>query len=459
MSLNKISEFLFLGFLYLLPLQTVFLLRESFIGDEKWQYGTIAIFGTDLILVMMFLLLICQAIMSHSDPLASREESRLRRTLRFFVSLGMTEKALIIFIFWTGFSVLWAGDQVLALAFFVKILLGAGLFFVVRMMEVDVKRVVFVLLLAGIIQSGIGIGQFLYQYSPVSTWLGMSAHEAFQAGSSVLKIDGGRFLRAYGTFSHPNMLGGFLGAVLMLGSMYYVSGIRYEKSWKCLGEIVFTLSGIFIIFLGLIVTFSRTTWLGVGLGMGVLGLYAFRQEDRWIRGRFLKIFLALGLASWVFGSVLHEQVFPRFDTLTIEREGSVSERVVSLQDAQALIAEQPIIGVGAGNFTAEIMQLQPERPVWSIQPAHNVFMLVWSELGVVGLLLLAGFLVFSLLPILKSKIVHYTSAISIAFLSLIPSLFLDHWLYTSHFGLLFFFLILGLVSRSGKREDLKINRV
>ena len=439
MSLNKISEYLFLTFLSLLPFQTVFLLREPFIDGEKWQYGMIGIYVIDIVLAIMLGLVLVRWLQSIKYKVSG-------------IQCGAAEMTLMILVAWSGLSIFWANDQMLSLYFFVKILLGAGLFFVVRSLDASLfKKVIFVLLLAGIIQSSIGIGQFLYQYSPASTWLGMSAHEASQAGSSVLKIDGGRFLRAYGTFPHPNLLGGFLGAVLMLGSMYYVSSIRYEKSWKCLGEIVFTLSGLLVVSLGLILTFSRTAWLGAGLGIVAIGLYAFRQEDSWIRGRFLKIFLAFGLASLVFGSVLYEQISPRFDTVTIEREGSVSERVASLQDAKALIAEQPIIGVGAGNFTAEIMQLQPERPVWSIQPAHNVFMLVWSELGIVGLALFLfafGAIFFKQgsdpCGLIRDAMNNKNAIFSIALLVLVPSLFLDHWLWTSHFGLLFLFLLLGL---------------
>lgn len=451
MSLNKISEYLFLTFLFLLPLQTVFLLREPFIGGEKWQYGTIAIYGTDIFFLCFVIFLAIAYWKKNLDLRFMIDEWRSFRVVSILKSKIIHHKSSVLLtalIMWSGLSIFWAEDQVLSLYFFVKILLGASLFFVARSLDASLpKKIIFVLLLAGAVQSIIGIGQFVYQYAPGNTWLGMSAHEASQAGSSVLKLDSGRFLRAYGTFPHPNLLGGFLGAVLMLGSMYYVSSIRYEKSWKCLGEIAFALSGLLVVFLGLMLTFSRTAWLGAGLGIVVIGLYAFRQEDSWIRGRFLKIFLAFGLASLIFGSVLYNQISPRFDTVTIEREGSVSERVASLQDAQTLIVEQPIIGVGAGNFTAEIMQLQPERPVWNIQPAHNVFMLVWSELGLVGLSLFVCFLVFSLLPILKSKIINHKSTIFIALLALVPSLFLDHWLYTSHFGLLLLFLLLGLAIR------------
>jgi O-antigen ligase len=164
----------------------------------------------------------------------------------------------------------------------------------------------------------------------------------------------------------------------------------------------------------------------------------------------------------VFVGILHEQVFPRFDTATIEHEGSVSERITSLQDARVLLNDHPFIGVGAGNFTAGIIEkgekgLMGERggetvkgemgsrPVWSIQPVHNVFILIWSELGLIGIVLFVLFLFF----ILKSSITNHNSAILIA---IFPSLFLDHWLWSSHFGLLFFFLLLGLASRKQLTE-------
>ena len=431
MKYQKFSGYLFYLFLFLLPIQTVYFFFFFYIGGVQWEYGVIGVYAIDILLVVILGLALL----------------RWLRSIKYQVlgiKYGRLELILLALLLWVGLSIFWAPDQMLALYFFVKLLLGGGLFLMVRGMEIDVKKVVFVLLAAGVIQSGIGVAQFLYQESPASSILGISSHQAWQVGSSVLKIDSGRFLRAYGTFPHPNVLGGFLGAILVMSIMYYVSGIKYKRSWKCVTEIAAMLSGVLILFLGLILTFSRTAWLGVILGITVYYVVSIRYQVWEIRIRFYKILTALALASLVFGYILSEQIFPRFDTVTIEREGSVSERIASLQDAQMLIGEYPLVGVGAGNFTAAIMDKNPDRPVWDIQPAHNVFLLIWSELGLVGLLLFVGFLVSSLFLILKSKIINHTSAILIV---LIPSLLLDHWLWTSHFGLLFMFLLLGFASR------------
>ncbi len=445
MDFFRLLKYSFFTFLFLLPLQTVFLLREPFVLGEKWQYGTIGVYVTDVLLVVMLGVALCTWLRSIKYKVSS-------------IKYGRSEAVLVLFLLWAGLSVVWAGDQVLAFSFFMKSLLAAGVFFLARSFEeVSAKKVILVLMAAGIIQSGIGIGQFLFQQSVDSSILGTNAHEAWQAGSSVLKIDGGpaspslggRFLRAYGTFPHPNMLGGFLAVTLVFGIAYQVlCTARLKKNERTL-----LLIGSVIVLLGLILTFSRVAWLGSGFGIGTLFVWSFFSGDtRKLRplfsGMFSKTFLVLIVAGLVFVTVLHEQVFPRFDGATIKHEGSVSERVQSFQDAGMVIGEGNILlGTGVGNFTAEVMRLEPERPVWSIQPAHNVFVLVFSELGLVGLLFFVLFL-WSVLRNMKKQ----SAIFIVALFSLLPILLLDHWLWTSHFGLLLLFLLIGLAIRRERQS-------
>ncbi len=476
MNLKTSFQYLFLVFVFLLPLQTAYLLREPFVNGVKWEYGIVGAYATDILLLFIIILSVIPGLTRNLGGWISGSRVPPEAGKQF----GMTNLCLALFVLWTGLSILWAGDQGLASYFFVKLLLVGGLFLVVKSWEkLDFKKVVFVLIAAGVLQSGIGIAQFLSQQSIDSSILGMSAHEASQAGSSVLKIDSGRFLRAYGTFPHPNVLGGFLVVILVFCISYYVFCITCKKDTVPLSVIptesasggiskdldpsallgmtierLILLAGSIIIFLGLILTFSRSAWLGVGIAILAYYVFCIRYQVWEIQMRFFKVLAALGLASLVFGFLLHDQIFPRFDRATIEWEGSVTERIVSLQDARRIIAEHPLIGIGAGNFTAEIIEKgemgakgeMGSRPVWSIQPAHNVFVLVLSELGIVGLVLFILFLGSVIWQFYKGP--SFSRLIfSIAILTLIPSLFLDHWLWSSHFGLLFFFLLLGFTSR------------
>ncbi|MDD3964968.1 MAG: O-antigen ligase family protein, partial [Candidatus Moranbacteria bacterium] len=461
MKTTRLITTFFLFFLFLIPLQTIFFLREPFIGGEKWQYGTIGLYGTDILLLFLIILSATAYWKRNIDlrfMIYKWRPSFQFLILKSKIKNHISETLLGMFLLWVGLSIFWAGDQILALYFFVKLLLAVGLFAFVRSREIDVKKIVWVLILLGVLQSGIGIAQFLGQKSIESSILGMSSYDAYQAGSSVLKIDSGRFLRAYGTFPHPNMLGGFLGVILVLGIAYYVLFIRYVRSWGMARDILFLLTSIIVIFLGLLLTFSRSAWLGVGVGIFVLGIVVFLQKEWDVRIRFFKILIALGLAVTVFGSLLSEQILPRFDTVTIEREGSVTERVQSFRDASVVIGEgNVLLGTGAGNFTARMISLQPERPIWSIQPVHNVFVLVFTELGLVGFVLFLFFL-FSLIKnfiagldlrlqraskSLDSRLLGDDTSenliikkenilFGIALLVLIPSLFLDHFLWSSH---------------------------
>jgi hypothetical protein len=472
MDFSKLSKYSFFVFLFLLPFQTVYLLREPMIEGEKWQYGTIGVYGTDILLFVAIVFAVIASVAKQSRGkngewrMANGENKSQgwifpglpRRGL-----LAMTEWSLALLILWAGLSIFWAVDQVLALYFFVKLLLVAGAFFFARSFdEGGAGTAVKILLAAAVIQSILGVGQFVTQSTFSSSLLGMSAHESWQAGTSVLKNDDGRWLRAYGSFPHPNMLGGFLAAIFVLGISYLVSCIRNRQPPLSF----FILHSSFaVLLLALVLTFSRAAWFGAIIGMLALCAFSkcYTNSRPWDHVTFFKTLIVLGVAASMFVFVLRDQVFPRFDGAAIAREGSVSERVQSLRDARTIIGEgNMLFGVGAGNFTNEVMRLEPNRPVWSVQPAHNVFALVLSELGAVGLFLFTAFL-FSVFVIPLGRLwqfvcrmpasekdlscIIYHASFIMALLALLPSLLLDHFLWSSHFGLLLFFLLAGLAGR------------
>jgi len=56
MCMKRFAVYPFLVVLFFLPLQTVYLLREPMIGGEKWQYGTMGIYATDILLILVLVL-------------------------------------------------------------------------------------------------------------------------------------------------------------------------------------------------------------------------------------------------------------------------------------------------------------------------------------------------------------------------------------------------------------------
>jgi O-antigen ligase len=75
---------------------------------------------------------------------------------------------------------------------------------------------------------------------------------------------------------------------------------------------------------------------------------------------------------------------------------SFTVRIKLAESALEIIKENPLLGVGAGNF---VIGLSQREQIWQwlywLQPVHNIFLLLSSELG----LLLAGFFIFTYLKL------------------------------------------------------------
>ncbi|MEI7749554.1 MAG: O-antigen ligase family protein [Candidatus Moraniibacteriota bacterium] len=507
--LTRYADTLFFLFLFVLPFQTVYLWREPMVGSAKWQYGTIGIYLSSIILAVAIMIgAILKVKMSKKERIGVRMNNLWRER--------KTDAFLLLFVLWSGLSILWARDTLLAGYTFMKILLAADAFIMTRDMvrRGKMRQIVSVLFVAAMIQSVIGIGQFLTQETFSSTLLGTSTYESWQSGTSVLKNDTGRFLRAYGTFPHPNMYGLFLAVVLLIVTERIDSFVLTPQSRRldssppkgeratlnicnyntltwlgiilppplCEGRIeeeyiskkqafcnrIVILFGILIILLGLILSFSRLAWGGFALGFIFLAWRSLSNtcfchpgldpgskkesiEDSGSKAGMtwkypLAIFATVIIATAIFTGILRETVFPRFDGGVVDREGSVVDRMSTYRDAFQIVRAHPFLGVGAGNETAELIRLSPGRPIWDIQPAHDVPLLILSELGIPGFVFSLCFFWFLLSSIMKKKGISNTGkSLAIAVLpSILPSLLLDHFLWDSNFGLLFLFVLLGL---------------
>ena len=82
------------------------------------------------------------------------------------------------------------------------------------------------------------------------------------------------------------------------------------------------------------------------------------------------------------------------------------------------------------------------------QPVHNVFLLVWAEIGVIGFLFSVGLLLRVTCYVLcNSALCDKNNLLNISLIAVIITMAMaDHWLWSLHFGVLFFWLMIGLVT-------------
>ncbi|EKE15617.1 MAG: hypothetical protein ACD_11C00116G0004 [uncultured bacterium] len=436
LSLNKTIEYIFYLLIFLLPWQTIFILREPFIGRNKWEYGMIGLYGIDaLILFLLVLSLIKYIKNGNFKSIFNNSILNLKNPKHFLPS------AFCLLLFWSFLSIVWSSDKTLAFYFSLKLFLAIGLFWSVARINFNWKKLIFVLLLAGALQGALAVGQFLTQQDFSSALLGTSRHIASVGGSSVIELPKERWLRAYGSFSHPNILGGYLAIILLLIIAKKQESAGEQQETNLLRNYItnygLLVTGYAITFSGLIVSFSRSAW--IIFAFGFILLFIFQKEKKIA---LTKLAIVFGIVGFVWMSAFSPLFFSRAKGQARLEQKSFSDRSEYVLQSKEIIKENFWLGVGAGNYTSAVFEKNPHKQIWQIQPVHNIFLLVWSELGIVGLILFLGVLFFSAQTAFR---LGWTSGLLLSTFYFL--LFIDHWLWTSHFGIIFFFLILSLVAK------------
>ena len=203
------------------------------------------------------------------------------------------------------------------------------------------------------------------------------------------------YLNLYGSiesfYHQSNHYAGFLDIVIPLS----LSSALYQKPWQL--RVMFWLLTI-LLFINLVLTDSRASWLAIGCVC--LALLTFWIRQRWHgAGKYLVITLTLlGL------SVFLVNYSPSLKThltnpATILVDGSLQQRLAFWRIGLVAISEQPWLGWGAGSFIEVEAQHRSVLSMLELQPlhdliityAHNDYLHIAVE---TGLLSLAAFLWF-----------------------------------------------------------------
>jgi putative inorganic carbon (HCO3(-)) transporter len=206
----------------------------------------------------------------------------------------------------------------------------------------------------------------------------------FHLSVTMVSALGANVPRATATFDNPNIFGAFLmsGVIPLLGVL-----LNYRMRWWQQGIVgLACLIGA----LGTLATFSRSTWLSMGVGVLVV---------LWL-GKKLRYLFAFVLISLLLMLLLKEFVpfaafiFDRFTTIftIFEEFGSVARtsgtaRVYLILASFEMFLDHPILGVGWRSFPIYLHDYAPPGyPWWSlVDENHTVLSAILAEVGLVGL--------------------------------------------------------------------------
>ncbi len=301
------------------------------------------------------------------------------RTQRIWIIL------LMLFSGWILLSWVWSYKRIS----YPSVAVGAALPFILVILFavcisctlLSARTIIRVLVFGLIWNSGIAALQVIRQGSIGLKFIGEFQVDPASSGTAIVQADTIRWLRPYGLMPHPNMLGGFL-VIGLLATLVWVMNSQ-QKRW--LVSIVIFAFGFWC----LLLTFSRSAWLGLAAGMCISGLMTIKM---WWRDwqRLLRVSLVAGIfliAAGLFFLIYQPFLAARTGVTTESIElRSTSDRIVYNQIALDAIKKSPLLGTGIGNFPWYATDYLA-KTTFDLrgQPVHNIFLSAWSELGIIGL--------------------------------------------------------------------------
>jgi O-Antigen ligase len=275
-------------------------------------------------------------------------------------------------------SSLWALHPGLALLQGAHLAIWVAFAIVVAMAQAPPSRMAAAFVLGLLVHVAVGIAQAITQGNIGLWWLGELRIRPAPPWSTITHGEW-QFLRVYGLSSHPNVLAGHfaIGLVLCWGLAFGrrpIERVRVVVTWAAL-------------FVALLLTFSRSGLLGAVVAMTVSAIWmsrtgVSRSIARLGSGLVVCAAIMIALLVWTLRShLLAESALIEL----LRRSAGTTKRFGLMGTALRLLADHPIGGVGARNFSSATRAITPDQTV--LDSVHNVPMLIGAELGLAGLVL------------------------------------------------------------------------
>lgn len=211
--LEKLEKFIFYFFIFFIPLQTrkiLFIMPEG--KFLEWNSGFL--YFTDLLLIAIFVLYILRLLFKKSGS-PKRLDFWL---IGFFLIAGLS---LI-----TSLNINLSIYKLIKLAEFILLFL----YIKYNLEFLKLNKILNILVISGVFESLIAIAQFFNQSSLGLKHIEAGIYNANIPGVATFFASGVKFIRAYGTTPHPNILGAFL--VVSIFCLYYLFLKNTKKGFR-----------------------------------------------------------------------------------------------------------------------------------------------------------------------------------------------------------------------------------
>ncbi|HRN70889.1 MAG TPA: O-antigen ligase family protein [Candidatus Woesebacteria bacterium] len=385
----KFKEVLVYLFLFLLPTQLGkhFFLPFSYISGVRIDYLAPTIYLTDGIIFVLIIL--------------SFKQFKFSFSTKMLILLGLT-----------CINIAFSLSPWISLYKWIKIAEVTSLFYIFKT-KLNTKYILLSLTAGAAIQFFLVIYQITQQHSlqGIAYVFGERYFSISTAGIAKVTIQGIELLRGYGTFSHPNSMGGFF--VLLYAYMLFEKNF---SKYIILKYIFIALSSFLIL-----LSFSKNAILS----FLIISIY---YASKYISCRFCAFVRIFGilLISFLFLSAQGDSE-------------SFQKRLYLLQNAIQTIMQYPITGTGLGSYLLAQVQFPIPYSYLFFQPVHNIFLLLIAEIGVIFF----GYIIYIVFPSFKRILKKEIMVVLILLITFTG--FFDHYWLTLQQNMLLVPVVFGLL--------------
>ncbi|MBU1167083.1 O-antigen ligase family protein, partial [Patescibacteria group bacterium] len=395
--LSKTAFGLFLIYLFVLPFERrhIFNLDQANLDGNFVEWLSISFYGSDLILltlIFIFTLIlgiklvkgeIIQSGIIHSRPL-------------FGASLALIVLSL------ASIACLDFSGQLLGFIKLLRLMAALSIFFYI-IDQVRTKKLVVLtfgaLILSGIFQAGVAIFQFATQKSLQLKIFGEIDLAPEITNIAKIVVDNSRLIRPVGTLPHANVLAIFL-LIAIFACLFCIlytqnSGeavdnstrrgimLHVERLKQKYLNIALLICLLFIT-LVFVLTLSRIALACLVVDLVALVIINVKFSKKGRRNNFLKALISQLVLLAVVGLILWPLMQNRLGVQDKDGDMALSNRLHYNQEATEMIIASPFLGVGLGNSIPTLMNRSPDQETWQYQPVHNLYLLVTTEIGLLG---------------------------------------------------------------------------
>jgi hypothetical protein len=365
-QLSKLTTFVVAGWIFLIP-SNLFLKfgeNQAFVHGLLVDYLLPKLHVSDLLMLMLIIL----------------SWSQIAKKL---TSISKKQSALVLLVGVIGIRQLFTPYPVAGVWFLTRICLLSLTMLGLSSQPRILKRpaILFSLVATVFFQGCLAIYQFLTQSSLIGYEL--LGEPDLQRGFGIATgvFNGGLQVLSYGTTAHPNVLAGthVIYTVLVWLLLDHLSLQKWPKLFLRVSTICLTL----------VILYTTQSWAAAAsLLLG--GSIWFILSSK-IQLRLSARYVGVGL----IGLLCLTPFFIWYAATKIPDSTSLTRRAFLNQAAFTMWHAYPLLGAGLNQSTALIEEYSPSKEVVRfVQPPHHVGLLVLSEVGLIGYLLLAAILYY-----------------------------------------------------------------